>query len=62
MLILYQHVVVWVFSFPKVLSCPQFPLPLQTCFAVALGKALNFYPIPACTIGGSWYSPIFFFN
>lgn len=38
-------VVVWGFSFPRALPCLQFPLPLETCIAVALGKELNFYPI-----------------
>lgn len=38
----------WIFSFPKVLSHPQLSLPLETCFRVTLGKALNSYPIPAC--------------
>lgn len=50
-----------VFSFPKVFSHPQLPLPLEICFAVTLGKALNSYPIPACKIG-RWYHTTFFFK
>lgn len=46
------------FFFRQGVILPSVP----TATAVALEKALNFYPIPACKKGGSWYSPTFFFN
>lgn len=48
------------FSFPKVLSHPQLPLPLETYFRVTLGKALNSYPVPSCKIERWYYTTVFF--